>query len=450
MEKSIVIQERTTLSYLIHTPADILSFTEDDFVSKTGVNFFKALDVLHEKQIPFTDRNIAIEAMKYDSNIDESAVESVRGEPCDNLTADYLRESLRVSKVQYDLQGLLEKEMLTEVSRKDFDLAKVQDLRDQIEHKLSHLESEKMTVYTGKSMLEEYEKRIIPRLSGNSFYDTGDAWLNQHLLEGFAPGKITTIFAASGLGKSSYALHLVNQQVNKQVPAIYFSLEMDLVSTMDRMIAQRHRIPIKQLLPSADDDGILEPFLQKEKRKFDKVNYFRFVETPGLSLFDIKKAIQRAKREMGVDYLIVTIDLLTMVKEFNQSNNKANDYEHAMNLQHEIAKSENVHFVNVVQSRRPNDKVAVNELDDLEKFRPSIEMIKNSGAIEERSRVILSVFRQKHYAEKYFPDSPELEILDDIMEIQVLKQNLGHTGSRIPYLFIPESSNLYKYEEGEE
>ena len=447
MEKSIILQERTALAYILNTPEAILSFSEDDFISETAKSFFIALDVLHKAGLEFTDRNVAIEALKTESSLDERAIEAIRSEPFGDTSSAYLIDSLRVSKAQYQVKELLERELLTEVSRKSFDLEKVNSIRDQLDQKINDIKSEKIVIYDGKAFIDEYEQRIIPRQEGRSFYDTGDFWLNEHLTEGFAPGKITTLFASSGIGKSSYALHLVNSQINKQIPSIYFSLEMDLVSTMDRIIAQRNRIPIYQLMPQGEDDGLLDAFLQKEKLKFYKNKLFRFVENAGLSIADIRKVIQRTKREMGVNYLVITIDLLTMVKEFNKSQSKANDYEHAMNMLHELAKDEGVHILGVVQSRRPSDKVSVNELEDLEKFRPSIEMIKNSGAIEERSRTILSAFRKKHYAERYFPDSPELELVEDVLEIQVLKQNMGHIGSIIPYLFDAECSNLTKYTE---
>ena len=133
-----------------------------------------------------------------------------------------------------------------------------------------------------------------------------------------------------------------------------------------------------------------------------------------------------------------------MVRNFNSGNNKANDCEHALNELHEMSKSNNCHFVGVVQGRRPSSKVVVENPDDIEKFRPRIEEIKNSAAFEERSRIILSTFRAKHYMERLLPEHPELEFMEDIMDIDVLKQNMGRL-SRFHYLFNPKKSIIIPY-----
>jgi hypothetical protein len=47
-----------------------------------------------------------------------------------------------------------------------------------------------------------------------------------------------------------------------------------------------------------------------------------------------------------------------------------------------------------------------------------------------------------------FPDDPELDIMDDLMEVSVLKQNNGPLGV-LKYYFNPTCFSIMKYE-GEE
>jgi replicative DNA helicase len=133
-----------------------------------------------------------------------------------------------------------------------------------------------------------------------------------------------------------------------------------------------------------------------------------------------------------------------MLKDFNIGNkNKAELYENAMNSLHEVARRNNVHIVGVVQSRRPDTRINITNVEQLERFRPHIEELKNSAAIEERSRTVISVFRKKHFAMRYLPQDPETLIMSDIAEIDILKQNMGVLG-RIKYLFDPECYTFTK------
>jgi replicative DNA helicase len=349
--------------------------------------------------------------------------------------------------------------MLIESSKKDLlSIEQLIDFRNTLDNSINEITSKNKITYTIHEMFDIYIKELHEREKGLNFYDSGCNYLNDLLQDGFAPQKITIMFGQSGIGKSSYALYMVNKQINKMIPNIYISPEMPLISTMDRLIAQRCDVNISSLYLAKNsqefndtqslDDSIIDMVIA-EKEKLSKCNHFRFVEEPSLYWNRIESIIKETKKEMKVDYLIVTIDLLTMIKDFNIGNkSKADKYEDAMNYGHEIVKRNNVHLVGVVQSRRPPEKVKIANINDIEKLRPGIEELKNSGALEERARIVISNFRKKIYAERYLPDDPETLIMDDIMEVAILKQNMGKLGM-IKYLFVPESCSFYKYEEEE-
>lgn len=140
--------------------------------------------------------------------------------------------------------------------------------------------------------------------------------------------------------------------------------------------------------------------------------------------------------------MVLTIDLLTMLTDF--SGEDAATYEAAMNKLHILCKRYGIHIVNIVQANRNADSGTPTCIDDLEKFRPSLNTIKNSNAIAERSRIVMSLFRKKHYAEKYFPEDEEVALMDDIASLQVLKQNMGSL-SKMDFLFTPERYSFARY-----
>jgi hypothetical protein len=114
-----------------------------------------------------------------------------------------------------------------------------------------------------------------------------------------------------------------------------------------------------------------------------------------------------------------------------------------MDRVHEMARRLGVHIVAVVQANRFGFKPK--DIEDILRLKPTTESIKNAAAYGERSRVILGLFRKKYYAEKYFPEDSETKVMDDILEVQMLKQNQGKL-STLKYLYVGERFSFFKYE----
>lgn len=451
---SVILQEKKLLKALIIKPENIDKISEDIFISKSATNLYNSVKELALQNVNLSVDNIAIEVGKIDSSFNEVKIKTLLETELHDGDFPYLVKSLKESKLKYNIRENLLRGLLSETSSKDdLDLQKLVKLRDSLDSELTLLEDESDVIKKPEDILDKYIETLHKRNTGELSYDTGDHYLNEHITEGFAPKYITTIFGASGVGKSAFTLGLINKQINKRIPCLYVTLEMTDISTFDRLISQRNGLPLKELHPNVRKDEQIQDYvfelLEREKEKFKKLNKCRFIDKDKLSIAQLESLIKQTKIELGVDYLIVTVDLMTMLTDFNVSNNKANDYEHAMNKLHSMARRQNIHLIGVVQSKRPSDKVVIKEVEDVEKFRPSIEQIKNSSAIEARSRIVLSVFRPRHYVKSLLPDCAELEIMEDTCEIGILKQNQGEL-SRLRYLFMPETFSFYKYVEPED
>ena len=441
-DTTIALIEQTLIQKIIVEPDHVYEVNEEDFVSDTAVALITSIKNLVNNNVEINARNLHIEVNRLDS-ISESNIEVLfNGDEVSDKAFEYLYKSLLKEKARYELNNTLVYDLIREGAKKgELDIDKVQEISRDINSLVLSINTDKTLILDGETMLDRYEVITRERAKGNSFYDTGCSHLNSILTEGFPPQKITTIFGPSGIGKSTYALHLVNRQINKQIPSNYISLEMDLISTVDRLICMRHSIPISDIIPNKDSGFIVQEdivkIVEQERNALGNNKYFTFIDKPVLNLSDVSYIIEESKAIMGVDYLICTIDLGTMISEFNLGSSKASDYEHAMNGLHVIARNTNSHIVIVVQSRRPSQKVVIDCVEDLEKYRPQIEEIKNSGAIEERSRTIISTFRAKHFGLRVIPDDPQVQAMDDLMDITVLKQNMGRI-DKVSYLFDPE------------
>ena len=98
------------------------------------------------------------------------------------------------------------------------------------------------------------------------------------------------------------------------------------------------------------------------------------------------------------------------------------------------------HFVGVFQAKQMLFRLLK---DDIEKLRPKIENIKILVRLRTEC-IIISLFRKKFYLSRYFPQSPNLDSMQDLMEVKIDKQNMGRLGV-CQYFFEPESSYLCKW-----
>ena len=149
--------------------------------------------------------------------------------------------------------------------------------------------------------------------------------------------------------------------------------------------------------------------------------------------------------------MVVVFDLLSMIKDFmivdKSGVNFAQGIEVAINVLNAMAKELGFHYIAVLQMNRKSEDGRIDDLKDIEKFRPSRSQIKNSGAFLERVRYALTLFRPKYYAEAYLEDASLYEDMQDICHVSLLKQNQGKVSSSLRYLFDGETMNMIPLED---
>lgn len=436
---SFSTNEKQILKCIIIQHDNINTVKSNDFISTIAKDLCTTLKILDERSVDFTETHIISEGNKINSGIDNAMLQVLFNIDYSlSKYHSYYLPRLKRDKAQHTIQNQLLQDTLVATSSKgELDVEKITELRDLITEELENLTGKDDILLSPKQILKKYNRVLELREQGLYIFPTGNSYLDKHLAVGFFPGQMTTIFAATGMGKSAFALDLVNRQINKSIPALYVSLEMDLISSFDRLLANRNKVPVKTFYP--DSEGImnaqLKSIMEKEDRSFGNKKNFFFVEEPGLSIDNIEILIKEFQKRTGSKYLVLTIDLLTMLLDF--SGEDAATYEAAMNKMHILAKKYGIHIVNIVQANRNADNGTPAAIEDLDKFRPNLNTIKNSNAIAERSRIVMSLFRRKHYAKKFFPDDEEVELMDDELELAILKQNMGEL-SMMKFLFIPE------------
>jgi replicative DNA helicase len=209
-------------------------------------------------------------------------------------------------------------------------------------------------------------------------------------------------------------------------------------------------IPFRVIVcpPTPEDFEAVRRRVDEYRARFSEHDLFRFSADPKPSLADIGKAVKRFQSDIGREYCIVFIDLLSMVKEFanvREGANFAQNVEVAMNSLHAIAKELHFHWIGTVQLNRTVETDKINSLEDLKKTRPMRAAIKNSNAYLERARTTISLWRPMFFAlECLLPE--EYDGMVDLIHFQVLKSNNNAIQER-KALFVPDTFSVVPVED---
>jgi replicative DNA helicase len=451
-ETSLTILEKQILAQCLTHPDRPLSY-EDTFVSTAGQEIHRALVEMAGKGIKFNDSDLLrIANERHDGAVTPALLESIRKEDYDPTKFDSYYQSLRKEKAKEDLTRELLTSITEIISSKEegeLDIELLNETMLKVSNRIAILSGKSDELRTMRGMLDAYALVLEDRAENGGSRTTGCSQLDKYYVTGFSAGEITTIFGSTGVGKSTYARYLINRLVNMEIPVLDCSLEMSETAVMDRWMAARTRTSLHEFYDtgtSQESRDRVDHLFKQERSKLSQKLKYAFIEDGSISLPRLRELIEKAKVQLSSKYIVVVVDLLTMVKEF--SGGESTDYEGAMNSLNDIVKSTGVHLVAVVQAlQKQLEANPPRKYKDIEKLRPHLASIKNSSVIAERSRCVLGAFRSKYYATRFFPNDPVVDQLDDLLEIQILKQSQGAVGHILNYLYDAECFRVYSIPE---
>ena len=348
--EAVVISEYRLLNaiYLDHSILDNTDYSEDLYIHTTCKAIHHAFVDLVKAGVPVTDMSIYNEASKYDMTISKDVIDQVIGinsEPVSTIkdmvdTLKTAKKSLeaidRLSKIHsvLALNSILTPE-IKESLREEF--YEAEDLV------LSNDEDNFKKALTTKEWTDMYVEAYKKRKDGKQYW-FNEPVLDKIVVDGPIPETGGIIAAQSGMGKSTFVLNLVNKLIDSGIPCMYFSLEMGQISTMDRLLAARLQIPYSDIVNPPDSETFYTVYqrILDEKKKLELNKNFRFSENPDISIASLKKEIKKFQNEIGQQYCIVILDLITMVKDFcigsNSGASLATTIEMAVNKMNALSK----------------------------------------------------------------------------------------------------------------
>ena len=460
-KEAIIVSEYRLINAIIKNPAyfEDSRVSSEIFSSEVAKSLYEAVDRIYARKESVTPANLLQTGLEIDYNVSREIVNAIFS--IDNEGAQSLDDILEVLSNEKEKEAILEKidslkSIASSAGSLDDESFK-KDLYD-IEEILKKGSETKSTLMSFEDWSNNYKEDLKARIGGRK-YSFGDIFLDKDIYKGAYPGAITIVAGTPGMGKSTFVLSLIDNLLERNSPCMYISLEMSGVDTFDRLMSKKLDMD-SSVLYDKDLIGDVEAGVDKLKERLDNHKNFYFVEDPDVSMSKLRSMIREFKQRTKQDYCLVVIDLLTQMKGFlaNSSMRGAGTpqtIENSMNELNALAKSENVHIIGVAQFNRGTDSGKVTSIESIQNFRPTANDIKNSSALLERARLVLSVFRAKPYAIKYLVDSqgnpfPEVEDMEDYLELQVLKNSSGEVGKIYKYFYDGAHFRLLPLSEADE
>lgn len=434
--------------YLDPNLLDDPRFSYDLLVHETPKDFIKSIDEMTRDGVPLNELSIfnKLSTLNINASMDEvHTIVSLNDKPVTEIKD--IVSYLETGKRKYEsLQHLKNVEtILTSDSVLD------ENKREELKNEFDAAESSMFTLQDGsikrvmtmKEWGEMWSEEFAKRRNGKRFF-FNDPHLDEIIIDGPIPGTCGLFVAASGMGKTAFVTHLFKGFLNAKIPTGFYSMEMGAISSYDRLISDLTQIPYSEIVNPSDEETFesIRTQVEQAKKELDENELAFFSENANVSLNDVKKAIMKFQEKIGQKYCIIFLDLITMIKEFAKSaQNMAQAMELAINATSALSKELGCHIIGTAQVGRGVEEGRCSDPEDIEHFRPMVNDIKNSNALLERCRYVISLFRKKYYIEKYFADDQELiDSTQDIVEIQMLKQNNGKLPRRYYSFYGPTFS----------
>lgn len=238
-----------------------------------------------------------------------------------------------------------------------------------------------------------------------------------HKLAGLHPGNLLILAARPGMGKSALALNIAQNVAVLGEPVAVFSLEMSREEIVSRMLCSQGRIDSHRLRTGRLTESDFSKLSTAANVLYKKPIYVD--DSAGLTVTAIRAKCRRLRRRPGLGLVIV--DYLQLMHGTAGENRQQEIAIISRSLKN-LARELQVPVIAVSQLNR--------SLEQREDKRPRLGDLRESGAIEQDSDVVMFIYRHEYY-------HPEAIETKGIAEVAIAKHRQGSVG-RVDMTFLPE------------
>lgn len=235
---------------------------------------------------------------------------------------------------------------------------------------------------------------------------------------GLQKGDLIIAAGRPSMGKSAFVTSIASYvAVEEKIPVAIFSLEMSKEQLMQRFLCAQAKVEINRVRT-----GFLAPsewpILTSAAGKLSEAPIY-IDDTPAMSIFEIRSKARRLKAHHNVQLILV--DYLQLIRGMRRGDNRQQEISDISQSLKALAKELNIPVIAVSQLSRA--------VESREGHRPKLSDLRESGAIEQDSDVVILLFR-----EEYYKPTDENQGVADII---IAKQRNGPVGT-IKLTFLKE------------
>ncbi len=260
-------------------------------------------------------------------------------------------------------------------------------------------------------------QRAASNKGGLTGIPTGYSGMDE-MTSGWQASDLVIIAGRPAMGKTSFALSIAkNVAVDYNVPVGFFSLEMNNVQLVNRLISNVCEISGHKILNGQLDPSDWEKLDKRIGRLTEAPIYVD--DTPGLSVFELRTKARRLVREKGVK--LIMIDYLQLMNangmKFGSRQEEVSTISRSLKG---LAKELDIPVLALSQLSRN-----VENREGLDGKRPQLSDLRESGAIEQDADMVLFVHRPEYY---HIYQDEKGNDLHGMAQIIIAKHRKGSTG----------------------
>jgi len=241
---------------------------------------------------------------------------------------------------------------------------------------------------------------------------------------GWQRSDMIVIAARPGMGKTAFVLSMArNSAVQFNHPVAIFSLEMNSIQLVNRLISSETQIPGDKLRKGNLERHEYEQ-LHARIGPLSKAPIF-IDDTPALSIFELRAKARRLKQQHDIDLIIIDY-LQLMTAGSSKAGNREQEISTISRSIKEIAKELNVPIIALSQLSRSVETRGGDK-------RPMLSDLRESGAIEQDADIVTFIYRPEYYG---ITSDEEGNSTNNTGEIIIAKHRNGSLGS-VNLKFIP-------------
>jgi replicative DNA helicase len=258
-----------------------------------------------------------------------------------------------------------------------------------------------------ETVLHEVYERIEDR--GHRGLETDFHDLND-ILNGLQNGEMIVIAGRPSMGKTAFAMNIVESVATNRLPVAVFSLEMSKQQLAQRMLCSRAGIDAQKVrrgMISAEETRQLASVVNELSKAPIWVD-----DSAGLNVLELRAKARRLKNSH--DIKLVVIDYLQLMDNPGPESRQQQISEISRGLK-ALARELNVPVIALSQLNR--------QTEGRDGHRPRMSDLRESGSIEQDADVVILLHREDYYHSEadYLPDN--------VAEIIIAKQRNGPTGT---------------------